>query len=111
MFLIDCEFRMSIGVIDIDVADANNPQLCAEYAPQIYAYLRQLESDCTVKEDFLAGCRITGRMRAVLVDWLVEVQQQFKLLQETLFLTISIIDRFAGMNIVFDALITIYLGT
>ena len=55
MFLINCEFRMSIGVIDIDVADANNPQLCAEYAPQIYAYLRQLESDCTVKEDFLAG--------------------------------------------------------
>merc|ERR1712168_622788 len=30
----------------------------------------------------------------VLLDWLVDVQQQFKLLQETLYLTISIIDRF-----------------
>ena len=85
--------RIPVGVVDVDAADTNNPQLCAEYAPQIYAYLRMLESDCTVHENFLAGCIITGRMRAVLVDWLVEVQQQFKLLQETLFLTISIIDR------------------
>ena len=59
----------------------------------LYAYLRLLEFDCIVNENYLAGCIITGRMRAVLVDWLVEVQQQFKLLQETLFLTISIIDR------------------
>eukprot|EP00091_Calanus_sinicus_P020568 TRINITY_DN568_c0_g1_i5.p1 TRINITY_DN568_c0_g1~~TRINITY_DN568_c0_g1_i5.p1 ORF type:complete len:116 (+),score=38.67 TRINITY_DN568_c0_g1_i5:34-348(+) len=33
-------------------------------------------------------------MRGVLVDWLVEVQQQFRLLQETLFMTMSIIDRY-----------------
>jgi len=90
--------RIPVGVVDIDAADTNNPQLCAEYAPQIYAYLRQLESECTVKEDYLAGCPITGRMRAVLVDWLVEVQQQFRLLQETLFLTISIIDRYLALN-------------
>ena len=70
--------------------------MCAEYATEIYSYLRSLEAGVgyTVKEDFLAGCPITGKMRAVLVDWLVEVQQQFRLLQETLFLTMSIIDRF-----------------
>lgn len=33
-------------------------------------------------------------MRAVLVDWLVQVQLRFKLLQETLYVTISILDRF-----------------
>jgi len=41
-------------------------------------------------------------MRAVLVDWLVDLQQQFKLLQETLFLAVSIIDRYlthAGQHI------------
>ena len=69
--------------------------MCAEYAPEIYAYLRSLEAGVgyTVRDDFLAGCPITGKMRAVLVDWLVEVQQQFRLLQETLFMTISIIDQ------------------
>jgi hypothetical protein len=33
-------------------------------------------------------------MRAVLVDWLVEVHQQFSMLQETLYLTVAILDRF-----------------
>lgn len=33
-------------------------------------------------------------MRALLVDWLVEVQIKFKLLPETLFLTINLIDRY-----------------
>ena len=33
-------------------------------------------------------------MRGVLVDWLIEVHSQFKLLQETLYMTIYIIDKF-----------------
>ena len=37
-------------------------------------------------------------MRAVLVDWLVEVQLQFKLLQETLFSTVDIIDRYLAVD-------------
>jgi len=84
------------GVVDIDAGDSANPQLCAEYATEIYAYLRSLEAGVgyTVREDYLAGSPITGKMRGVLVDWLVEVQQQFRLLQETLFITMSIIDRY-----------------
>jgi hypothetical protein len=81
--------------VDIDAADSASPQLCAEYATEIYKYLRSLEARVgyTVREDYLVNCSITSKMRAVLVDWLVEVQQQFRLLQETLFMTISIIDR------------------
>jgi hypothetical protein len=33
-------------------------------------------------------------MRQVLVDWLVEVHGKFKLLPETLFITINLIDRY-----------------
>jgi cyclin B len=33
-------------------------------------------------------------MRQILVDWLVEVHLKFKLLPETLFLTVNIIDRY-----------------
>jgi cyclin B len=33
-------------------------------------------------------------MRAILVDWLIEVHFKFKLLPETLFLTINLIDRY-----------------
>jgi len=36
---------------------------------------------------------INEKMRGILIDWLIEVHLKFKLLPETLFLTISIIDR------------------
>eukprot|EP00088_Acartia_fossae_P059284 TRINITY_DN7018_c0_g1_i1.p1 TRINITY_DN7018_c0_g1~~TRINITY_DN7018_c0_g1_i1.p1 ORF type:complete len:383 (-),score=133.10 TRINITY_DN7018_c0_g1_i1:174-1322(-) len=80
------------GVHNID--DDENPQLCAEYAQDMYAYLRQKESKYSVPGNYLSGTRTTGKMRTVLLDWLVDVQQQFKLLPETLYLTVSIIDRF-----------------
>merc|ERR1712212_430304 len=89
--------RIPEGVTDIDAEDSSNPQLCTEYAQEIYAYLRQLEMRGAVRSDFLSGCPITDKMRAVLVDWLGEVQMQFKLLQETLFLTVNTIDRFLAV--------------
>ena len=33
-------------------------------------------------------------MRGILVDWIIEVHLRFKLLPETLFLTVNLIDRF-----------------
>jgi len=90
--------RLPHGVTDIDAGDASNPHLCTEYAQEIYAYLRQLEKKGAVRSEFLSGCPITEKMRAVLVDWLVEVQMQFKLLQETLFLTVNTIDRFLAVE-------------
>lgn len=41
-------------------------------------------------------------MRGVLVDWLVEVHQQFHLLVETLYLTVAIIDRYLQVGLQFD---------
>ncbi|XP_023320467.1 G2/mitotic-specific cyclin-B1 isoform X1 [Eurytemora carolleeae] len=82
------------GVHDIDAEDEENPQLCTEYAPLMYAYLRQLEQDQPIRKDFLKNCHVNGKMRGVLLDWLVEVHLQFKLLQETLYMAIFIIDRF-----------------
>lgn len=39
---------------------------------------------------------INGRMRAILIDWLVEVHMKFRLVPETLFLCVSIIDRYCS---------------
>lgn len=41
---------------------------------------------------------INERMRAILVDWLVQVHLRFRLLQETLYTTISILDRFLSVS-------------
>lgn len=37
---------------------------------------------------------ITVSMRAILVDWLVEVGEEYKLQNETLYLAVNYIDRF-----------------
>lgn len=37
---------------------------------------------------------ITEKMRAILLDWLVEVHLKFKLMPETLYLTVNLIDRY-----------------
>lgn len=39
-------------------------------------------------------------MRAILVDWLVDVHAKFKLKDETLYLTISLIDRYLSIELV-----------
>ena len=80
---------------DIDKDDAGNPQLVVEYVNEIYAYLRQLEIEQAVRKNYLAKTKtVQPKMRAVLVDWLIQVHQQFSLLQETLYLTIAILDRY-----------------
>lgn len=38
------------------------------------------------------------KMRSILIDWLVEVHGRFRLLPETLFLTVNIIDRFLSLR-------------
>merc|ERR1711872_817482 len=89
---------LPVGVTDIDKDDIENPQLCSEYATDMYTYLRSIESKYCVGDDYLTSCPATGKMRTVLLDWLVDVQQQFKLFQETLYLTVSIIDRFMSVD-------------
>ncbi|KAM5194842.1 G2/mitotic-specific cyclin-B1 [Mantella aurantiaca] len=87
-----------LQVKDVDEEDADNPMLCSDYVKDIYCYLRDLEADRVIQPDYLKGQDITGNMRAILVDWLVQVHMRFKLLQETMFMTVSILDRFLQVN-------------
>lgn len=41
---------------------------------------------------------VTANVRGVLIDWLVEVAEEYKLLSDTLYLTVSYIDRFLSTN-------------
>ncbi|XP_042239602.1 G2/mitotic-specific cyclin-B-like isoform X2 [Homarus americanus] len=83
-----------LGVEDIDAEDGRNPQLVSEYVKDIYKHLRLLEEGNKVRRHYLDGQQITGRMRSILIDWLVQVHIRFTLLQETLYLTVTIIDRY-----------------
>ncbi|XP_030044566.1 G2/mitotic-specific cyclin-B2 isoform X1 [Microcaecilia unicolor] len=95
-----------LNVEDIDVGDSSKPQLCSEYVKDIYVYLRNLEvwlyliiglfkeAQQRVYPRYLEGTEINERMRTILVDWLVQVHSRFLLLQETLYMSIAVLDRF-----------------
>ncbi|XP_026526260.1 G2/mitotic-specific cyclin-B1 [Notechis scutatus] len=87
-----------LEVKDVDTDDGSDPNLCSEYVKDIYNYLKVLEGQQSVRANYLAGQEITGSMRAILIDWLVQVQMKFKLLQETMYMTVAIIDRFLQNN-------------
>lgn len=43
---------------------------------------------------------INENVRAILVDWLINVHAKFKLLPETLYITVNIIDRYLSFFVV-----------
>ncbi|KAK9990016.1 hypothetical protein SO802_025001 [Lithocarpus litseifolius] len=82
-------------VMDIDSCDAKNPLAVVDYIEDLYAYYRKMECFSCVSPDYMAQqFDINERMRAILIDWLIEVHDKFELMKETLFLTVNLIDRF-----------------
>jgi len=86
------------GVEDIDAKDVNNPQLCAEFVNDIYQYMLHLESVYSIRPQYLKDSSLKSKMRSILVDWLIQVHHRFQLLQETLYLTIAVLDRFLQIS-------------
>lgn len=103
---------------------SSDPQMCGPYVADICAYLREME----VKQSTFGYCLLcnaerlmllfqgklkqrplhdyiekvqsdlTPNMRGVLMDWLVEVAEEYKLVSDTLYLTVSYVDRFLSVK-------------
>ena len=73
-----------------------NPQVVEEYFDDIYDYLKLIENSDLPKKNYMKNTQkyISEKMRTILLDWLIDVHARFKLFDETLFLTINIIDRY-----------------
>lgn len=68
---------------------------CHAYKQDIYKYLRKIEEEYRPKAYYMRRQPdLSYSMRTILVDWLVEVGEEYKLRNETLFMAVSYIDRF-----------------
>eukprot|EP00274_Cyanoptyche_gloeocystis_P006812 CAMPEP_0196652776 /NCGR_PEP_ID=MMETSP1086-20130531/2201_1 /TAXON_ID=77921 /ORGANISM="Cyanoptyche gloeocystis , Strain SAG4.97" /LENGTH=399 /DNA_ID=CAMNT_0041983547 /DNA_START=72 /DNA_END=1271 /DNA_ORIENTATION=- len=86
-------------VSHIDEKDKSDAQLVSEYVNDIFYYLKEREIQETCPSNYMSGQNdISEKMRAILVDWLVEVHLKFKLVPETLHLTVNVIDRFLAQR-------------
>jgi hypothetical protein len=72
-----------------------NPQICEEYMSEIFQHLKEIEFQFLSNPHYMKSqTDINEKMRSILIDWLVEVHLKFKLLPETLFLTVNLVDRY-----------------
>lgn len=86
---------------EMDKDDMEDPLMVAEYAREIFDYLRDLEVKTIPNPNYMEHQDdIEWKTRAILIDWLVEVHTRFHLLPETLFLAVNIIDRFLSEKVV-----------
>lgn len=80
---------------DIDARDSDDPLCATSYVQDMYEHFRTKEVSTSVRPVYMEDQQyINERMRSILVDWLVEVHLKFKLVPETLYLTVNIIDRY-----------------
>ncbi|KAJ6302818.1 hypothetical protein OIU77_016836 [Salix suchowensis] len=87
-------------VVDIDAADVTNELAVVEYVDDMYEFYKLTEVDSRVHDYLQSQPDINGKMRSILVDWLIEVHRKFELMPETLYLTINIVDRFLAVKMV-----------
>lgn len=77
-----------------------DPQICYDYAHDIYNHLKATETIFQPQDYMQRQKDINEKMRAILIDWIVDVHLKFKLVPETLFLTVNIIDRYLEKNVI-----------
>ncbi|CDP18418.1 unnamed protein product [Coffea canephora] len=87
------------GITDID-AKHKDPLMCSLYAPDIYRIMTAMELGRRPSVDYMEKLQrdITQGMRGILIDWLVEVSEEYRLVPDTLYLTVNLIDRFLSGN-------------
>jgi len=93
---------VKISAQDMDEigAKSGNAQDVEEYEQDILDGLRRDEAKNLISTTYMdRQVHVNIKMRAILVDWLVDVAKKYKLRSETLFLTVQLIDRYLAVQV------------
>jgi len=88
--------NFTYGIAHYDAPERSDTLQCKDYVTDMFQHIYQSETNHPTpymdrQED------INEKMRAILVDWLVEVHMKFRLVPETLYLCVTIIDRYCSI--------------
>lgn len=85
-------------ILDIDLADADDIQACAQYVKEIYSYLLHAETKFQISPDFLAAqSELTPDDRTLMIDWSSRNHTRFNLANESFFHFVCILDAYLSM--------------
>ena len=96
--------KEKIKIKYFDETKITNVQIPKDYINTIYYNLLQEESSPSMislkqNKNFMVDQKeINSKMRSILIDWLIDVHFKFGFTDETLFLTVSIIDRYISLS-------------
>jgi hypothetical protein len=75
-----------------------DPQIVTEYIEEIFDDLLLNEKNFIIGSYMHKQTDINEKMRSILIDWLVGVHIDFRLVQETLYVAVYIIDKYLESN-------------
>lgn len=85
-------------VFTYDSENQFDPSNVPDYAHCIFEYYKTREDKFKVADYLPRQKDLTRQMRAILVDWMVEVQENFELNHETLYQAVKIVDIYLDKN-------------
>jgi hypothetical protein len=81
------------------LGDPDDPLDCRDFDLEVYRSMRSAESSNLPSPDLFSNqTSVTSRMRATVVDWLVEVHRKLRMHTDTLYLTVMLIDQYLTVN-------------
>lgn len=90
------------GMSFTDQLDMRDPQCVTEFAHDIFSNMRRLEQGYQLQPDYLSKVQLPSEVkdtsRAFLVEWIIDVHRKFRLMSETLYTTVFLIDRYLSLQ-------------
>lgn len=84
-----------------DQLDMREPQFVTEFSADIFANMRLQEEGLQLQPDYLSKVQLPTEVkdtsRAFLVEWIIDVHRKFRLMPETLYITVFLIDHFLSL--------------
>ena len=75
------------------------PQNADEYFDDIVNELKNNEEKYLPEFNYMAKQKdINNRMRAILIDWLIDVHLKYKMVPQTMYISVNLIDRYLSKN-------------
>ncbi|CAN6554825.1 unnamed protein product [Malus baccata var. baccata] len=90
--------KKEMEVQETEIVASSGDQTKSECSSSIYQHLHSLEMEANKRPSpsYMGRVQndISPNMREILVDWLVEVAEEYQLATDTLYLTVSYLDRY-----------------
>ncbi|XP_043560618.1 G2/mitotic-specific cyclin-B3 isoform X3 [Chiloscyllium plagiosum] len=84
---------------EVDEENLKDPFLNAIYVNDIFNYMKEREKQFVLKGYMEKQPDLNIEMRGILVDWMVEVQENFELNHETLYLAVKLVDHYLALTV------------